>query len=227
MKVSVTLSANAGVALNIGGHRIWVDALHDRRAEPFSTVSPALQQKMLQCEAFQRPEWICYTHDHPDHYSRKLTQAAQQLWPQAQVLLPDAAWEQERTVAAGGLALRFVKLPHAGAQYADVLHYGMIISYLRRNILIPGDCAVGSETLAQAISGLHIDMALLNFPWITLNKGREFLQEHLAESTIYLYHLPFAGDDTAGYRGAARQAAGQVRNCTLLMEPLQTVTQDL
>ena len=39
---SVSLSANAGVSLQMGPHRIWVDALHTRQAEGFSTVSPEL-----------------------------------------------------------------------------------------------------------------------------------------------------------------------------------------
>ena len=43
---SVSLSANAGVSLQMGPHRIWVDALPTRKAEGFSTVSPELWARM-------------------------------------------------------------------------------------------------------------------------------------------------------------------------------------
>lgn len=38
MSIRVTLSANAGVAIEIGGIRIWVDALHDVQVLGFSTL---------------------------------------------------------------------------------------------------------------------------------------------------------------------------------------------
>jgi len=58
--ITVTLSANAGVAIQIGGKRIWVDAFHRRKATGFSTVSPELFGKILKAEAFQNPDAICY-----------------------------------------------------------------------------------------------------------------------------------------------------------------------
>ena len=71
MEVTVTLSANAGVVIQCGGYRIWVDALHDQKVDGFSAVDSKLQMDMLKCPAFSDPQYICYTHCHPDHFSEK------------------------------------------------------------------------------------------------------------------------------------------------------------
>jgi hypothetical protein len=48
----------------------------------------------------------------------------------------------------------------------------------------------------------------------------------LPQAQIALYHLPFAEDDTAGYREAARRAVAGTQ-IPLLMEPLQQITFEL
>lgn len=221
MKVTLTLSANAGVALDMDGRRIWVDALHDRKAEGFSTLTPQLQREMMACPAFAHPEFICYTHGHPDHYSEKLTAVARQLWPNARVLSPG------ESATENGLSLRFVKLPHEGEQYADVAHYGLLVSLDGCNILIPGDCEVASAELERIIGHTPVHLVLLNFPWVTLRKGREFTKRHFGEAHVIVYHLPFAADDRDGYRRLAAQAVEaleKIKDIRLLWDPLQTET---
>ena len=228
MRISVTLSANAGVAIDFGSKRIWVDALHEEKQPGFSAVTASLQGKMLMAEAFQNPQYICYTHCHGDHYSEKLTDAACKLWPKARVLAPEGKYRtfsgEEYTLEEDGLKIRYVKLPHEGEQYHHVRHFGILISYQGVNLLIPGDCATGSETLCQAIGDTPIHLALLDFPWLALRKGREFVLRHFADSKIVLYHLPFEEDDTCGYRDAASRAVAatpQIGDLRLLMRPLQ------
>lgn len=75
MSIRVTLSANAGVAIEIGGIRIWVDALHDVQVPGFRPYAQHLRQ-LWTAEAFQSPDVIVYTHCHPDHYSQQLTAEA-------------------------------------------------------------------------------------------------------------------------------------------------------
>lgn len=230
MRVAITLSANAGVAIDFGGRRIWVDALHDKKQKSFSTVDASLQQKMLQCQAFHDPDYICYTHCHGDHYSQHLTEEALKLWPKAKVLAPEGKFQafeaDEFLLEEGQLQIRFVRLPHEGEQYLDVVHYGIFLRHNGRNILIPGDCATASPALREAIGGQQVDLALLDFPWLALRKGKEFVQEFLADSQVVLYHIPFEADDICGYREGARRA---VRGTAvpLLMEPLQQIVYEL
>ena len=96
MELSVTLSANAGVSVQMGDNTLWVDALHTDQQHGFSSVSPRLQGQMLTHPAFQNPKWICYTHCHGDHFSKELTQAAMRLWPKAELFLPEAVCPEER-----------------------------------------------------------------------------------------------------------------------------------
>lgn len=230
MEITVTLSANAGVSVCAAGCRLWIDAIHEDKQPGFSAVSPELQRRMLQGDAFQNPEHILFTHCHPDHYSRELTKAAASLWPLAKLYLPQQEFAGQVLVSGQSCKLSdevtvsFVKLPHEGAQYADVVHYGVILRLRDKNILIPGDCATASSELAQALVEETIDLAILNFPWITLKKGREFIRTYLPQAKLLVNHLPFAEDDVNGYRQAAQKAAEQISNVRLLMEPLQTET---
>lgn len=231
MRINVTLGANAGIAVEAAGCRIWVDALHEQKVPGFSAVTPALQKKMLSCGAFFSPDAICYTHCHPDHYSRRLTLAALRLWPMAKIIAPEPEFADQilitgenTEVPLENASLRFLSLPHEGAQYADVKHYGILFSAEGHNVLFAGDCATASPALAEAIGGIPVDLAILDFPWITLRRGREFLQTSLSARHLLICHLPFEQDDTEGYRENTLQAAKTLAHpdVRLLMEPLQT-----
>ena len=229
--ITVTLSANAGIAIRIAGKRIWVDALHSRKAAGFSTVSPALLEKVLEDPAFQTPDAICYTHCHWDHFSREQTKLALARWPEAQVFLPERHFPgqflpegQQPEFSLGDVTLRFLRLPHEGIQYADTVHYGLLILSSEGNVLVSGDCRVAAPELLQALDGVELEAAILDFPWLTLNRGRAFV-ERLQAKQILLYHLPFPEDDVNGYRQSAAKAAERWPrgNASLLWEPLQTV----
>lgn len=227
---SVSLSANAGVSLQMGPHRIWVDALHTRQAEGFSTVSPELWARMQAEEAFTAPDVICFTHCHRDHYDRTLTARAKELWPQAKLILPEPEFGGQLllqggavTVTLGGLELRFFRLPHEGDGVPPAPHYGLLLSDGRFRVLIPGDCAVASTALAEHLRGVEIDLALLNFPWVTKKRGRVFVEEILRPRHLFLYHLPFRKDESHRYRAATRRACRflELPDVCLLSEPLQ------
>ena len=214
--MKLTLSANAGLAIEIGGKRIWVDALHTRKQPGFSCLDAQLQKKMLSHPAFQKPDVICYTHCHPDHYSRSLTEAACRIWPKAVLLMPV---EDTQPFSLDDLQLSFFRLPHEGAQYADTLHYGIRIACGDENIVLTGDCAVGCE----AMNGMAPRCIVVDFPWITLPKGRRVLLDGIRPDKIVACHIPFAEDDINHYRTAAANAARQMENVYLLQEPLQTI----
>ena len=229
-KITVTLSANAGVCVDIGGKRIWVDALHSKKVPGFSTVSPALLEKLMEAPSFENPDAICYTHCHPDHFSREQTQLALEKWPAAKVFLPQQQFDRQELVAGenpefvlGDVKLRFLRLPHEGAQYANVIHYGLLILSGQGNVLITGDCAVAAPQLQQAVAGITVDVAILDFPWLTLRKGSQAL-ESLNAKNILLYHLPFPEDDGNEFLLSAEKAVSRWEkgNATLLWNPLQT-----
>lgn len=232
MEVTVTLSANAGVAIQCGGYRIWVDALHDQKVEGFSTVDAQLQAGLLKNSAFADPDFICYTHCHPDHFSEELTQKANRLWRGAKLLLPEPIFEEQILIRGDdfvhygdGIFLRFFRLPHEGAVYADTVHYGILIGIGGKHILIPGDCATAHPRLAEFLKDVTVDLALLNFPWLGLQKGRAFVKKTIKPAHVIAYHLPFEEDDCFGYRKAAQKAIGS--DGILLWDSLQQITLDI
>lgn len=223
LEVQVTLSANAGISIKTDRHCLWVDALHKDQQPGFSALSQELFQKVMNSDAFKAPDYICVTHDHPDHYSEEMVQSALAMWPHARLCLPQREGLQ---VQDEDLKLQFVRLPHEGAQYADVLHCGILISIGEKHILIAGDCETASPALAQAVGDREIDLAILNFPWVTLSKGRAFLTQHLKPRHILLCHLPFAQDDVNGFLRSAQRSAQLLpqMDVRLLCDALQTET---
>ena len=81
--------------------------------------------------------------------------------------------------------LHFFRLPHEGKAYAQVPHYGLLLSQNRFRILIAGDCEVASPALRDTLAGQAVNLAILDFPWLTLPQGRAFVRE-----VIRPEHLP-------------------------------------
>lgn len=230
--ITVTLSANAGVAIQVAGKRIWIDALHKQKVNGFSAVTGELLEKLLANAAFQEPDAICVTHCHRDHFSRELISQAVDRWPSTKLLLPEEKLPGQTLISGdrcqhriGDVSLRFFRLPHEGERYAHAIHYGLLLESPDGNVLVSGDCATGSPELTAALEDTTIDVAVMAFPWLTLAKGRAAL-ERLKPKNILLYHLPFSEDDECGYRQAVQKAAEQwkQKNATLLWQPLQSIT---
>lgn len=228
---TVALSVNAGVSITLGGLRIWVDALHRIHTEEYSSLTPELWSRMQQHPAFAAPDYIIYTHRHPDHYSRTLTQEAKELWPQSKIILPEAEFADQLLLSGGSvrfedrsIAFHFIRLPHQSEQYASVPHYGVILSKGDFRILIAGDCRVCSTELAHRLENIRINLAILDFPWLTTHGGRKFVTEHIAPEHLLICHLPFAEDDRSGYRLAAQKSVPllpSIDDIRLLERPLQ------
>lgn len=230
---SVTLIANAGVSISLGGVRIWVDALHNQQLPGFSTLSLAQWEPLLRSDALTPPDFICFTHCHSDHYSFPLAAKAARLWPSARLVLPEQAFAeqhllcgQESVLSAGEVSLRFFRLPHEGALYASVPHYGILLSCNGFQILLPGDGKIADGGLKAYLQNTTVDLALLDFPWVTLRKGREFIRSTICPRHLLVYHLPFVQDDRFGYRAAAERSRTllDIPDVRLLMDPFQTET---
>ena len=231
MKIRLILSANAGICLQVGTHRIWVDALHSQQVAGFSAVDEQLLSRWLEAEEVSHPDAIFYTHCHPDHFSGEWTSLAVQKYPGAALYLPEKKLEKQNLihgndyhVSLGDLQLRFIKLPHDGAQYAHCLHYGILITAEDKHILIPGDCRLAEPELLQAINGWNVDLALLNFPWMTLARAKDFVQKRIRPKHLVLYHLPFEKDDVNGYIHSAQHCGDKA---ILLYHPMQEIVLEI
>ena len=228
-QITIALSANAGVSVTCGCTRIWADALHNTPTPGYSRVTPGLWPLMRSHPAFVRPDLICYTHLHSDHYDAGLTEEALKCWPSARLALPDEQTfpPAEHTVTVNDVSVTFFPLPHEGAQYAHVAHQGILLDWDHTQILIAGDCATASPALSGALYRMHasVSVAVLPFPWITLRKGRSFVYNIIQPKEICLVHLPFPEEDTLGYLRAVSKTVPQLTQppgIHVLCQPLQT-----
>lgn len=234
-RCTVTLTANAGCVVRLGSRLLLVDALHDRKVDGFSTVTPALWEQ-LAALVEEEPNALVFTHTHYDHFSPKLTARAREIWPGARVILPEERLPGQRTLSAArereylpGVEILFARLPHQGKEYRDVAHYGLVIKSGDFRILFSGDCALAAPELADFVRDAGpIDVAVLPFPWVTTHPGRAFLEQEIRPRVVVVNHLPFGEDDRYGYRKAAARWAGEVRGAKvyLLQEPLETLSLD-
>ena len=191
------------------GRRQHLDALHTKPVSGFSSVSPELFSAVMEHPDFAEPNLIFYTHCHPDHFSQELTQQALERWPFAEAVLPERRFSSQillsrprQQLSLAGLSARFIRLPHAGEQYA----------------------AVASPVLREFLEEVGpVDLALVDFPWITLSKGRRFLQQFIRPKHLAVFHLPFEKDDIYGYRRAVHKTVEQLPAGDLrgFLEPLQ------
>ena len=211
---TATLSVNAGLSLRTEGLCIWVDALHKDKVPDFSTLSPEHQRLIFSSHVLGRPDVICVTHCHGDHYSDELCDRAMTLYPDACLIVPEAHHEgqillngTEMMLPVKNRLLTFHRLVHEGEQFANVANYGLMIEDEGDRILILGDCALSGSGLEEWIKGCEIDTVFAPFPWITLRRGREFMTNVIKPSSLMIYHLPLQTDDLYGYVNAAKKAA--------------------
>lgn len=216
MDVTITLSVNAGVCVALGGCRVWVDALHNQSVPSFSTMTGEQIAKTLESPAFSPPHAVLCTHCHGDHFSPQPLRRAQALWPDVPFYLPEQRLFHQRTLlgeegqfTVGALTVTYFRLPHEKEIYRAVPHYGFLLSGGGRNVLISGDCAVGAPELTAALRGIAVDVAVLDFPWLTLPRGRAYVSSVLRPAHAAIVHFPLPAEDAVGYLAAARRAAAQ------------------
>lgn len=232
MAFSLTLSANSGISLEIGGYKIMVDALHSEKVEQFSVVSPRLLRMMERSEAFSSPDVICCTHCHADHYSRELVAHYKKHFPKSTVITPGRDFPDQirirgkkQVIETDDLKLEFFELPHEPVPYELVPHYGIIVSCEGESVLFTGDCRIADPALFEYLGERHLSAAQLDFPWITGKFGRECLKEYDIADHLVFTHIPFAEDDIYAYRTAVQRSLGKLagRDITVLQDPLQQI----
>lgn len=94
----------------------------------------------------------------------------------------------------------------AGKEYKDVEHYGVIIKGANQTILVSGDCEICDEKLLDETRNERIGISIMNFPWVTLRKGRAAIESLIKPKHLIVAHLPFEEDDIYGYFPATEKA---------------------
>lgn len=233
MQCEVTLTANAGVMLAVGGKHILIDALHDEKIQGFSTLSADTLSAVWTKFEVRGPDVVTATHLHPDHASKSLWNEARLRWPGSTFISPTVRLDGSVTlempkenVTLEDIKIDAMLLPHEGEEYASVVNYGYFMEVKGFTILVLGDCAVSAtDKILELIGPRQVDLAILNFPWVTLTRPRAFVQNVLAPKHLVLVHLPFPQDDRGGYLDATRKAMKSLlpMDAHTLSEPMEKI----
>ena len=248
MKVTVYYSVNMGMCICTPGQRVWIDFFPDVKTPTFSKLENRDWDR-LKNEPSLRPTEICQTHCHPDHYSFYRMAECTSLFPEARIFVPAGtalssmngyiytADDLPVTHISGNeyiyeerdLRIRFLKTIHSNAAFFDVPHYSIFLTQERKNIFISGDAHLTENSLIEELACTRTDLAILNFPWASISRGRDLTENVVNPRHVLLVHIPNEADNSEGYREAAENGAAMlnVPDVRLAMTPFTEFSYDL
>lgn len=234
----VLLTANAGVLISFHHKKILVDALHNTKTQRFSRVSDNVLRRIVNGEGdFAGVDLALYTHDHPDHYSKNWTMRLLERNPNIQLVTPVHDFADRNHVhflsrvresfQINGVKITCERLQHDGSEFASVINYAYMLDLEDYHILLLGDGLMDAKAIQALIGDWKVDLALLNFPFLTLKRGREIIDQVIAAKKTILFHLPELEDDINGYGPAAQRTIQKIYQNSpqigLLMQSLQKI----
>lgn len=203
--IRIAYLANAGLLLDFAGTKVLVDGLYDSPPEGFSPIPETVLEKLLSASPpFDGIDRLFFTHTHPDHFSRVLTEEYMRKNPVKGLVVPPLAPEGLSFSLPSGIEARAVPTRHLGKRFADVPHLCYLFSFRGKNILITADVDYTAETF-DMLAGLHFRAVFVNPLFFgALCHGR-FFRGSLDAEQICAYHVPFARDDSFGIRAQLKR----------------------
>jgi hypothetical protein len=237
----VLLTANAGVLICYHDKKILVDALHSEKTNRFSRVSDGVLRQIVNGEGdFADVDVALVTHDHPDHYSKNWMMRLLERNPGIELISPvrdfldrknvHVVTRPKETLRFAGIGITCKRLLHDGSEYASVANYGYMLDIDGFRILLLGDGAMDPKAIGAFKEDFKADLALLNFPFLTLKRGRDIMERVIGAPKTVLFHLPEVGDDINGYTASAQKTLLRVYqndpSVRLLCESMQKINID-
>jgi len=212
----VLLTANAGVLICCNGKKIMADALHSEKTNRFSRVPDNVLRQAVNGEGdFAETDIALVTHDHPDHYNRNWTMRLLERNTAIQLVTPVRDFAERKNVyilsrtketfRLAGIDITCKRLMHDGKEYASIANYGYMLDAGGTRILLLGDGAMDAKGIAAFAEGFEPDLALLNFPFLTLKRGRDIMDRVIGAKQTIVFHFPEPGDDINGYIQSAQR----------------------
>ena len=120
--------------------------------------------------------------------------------------------------------LRFIKTHHCTKRHHNKTHYSLLMNDGNINIFMPMDSSTTDPNMHYYAVNTDIDIAVVDFVWTLMDKGRDVILKDLNPKHLLLYHLPFAKDDPHNWRGQTREAVkllDAIPDIRILDEPCQ------
>lgn len=226
-RITITLTANAGVLVAYRDYKFLVDGLHGGGGG-YSAVPPEVLELVLEgIPPFDRIDALFFTHRHPDHFSEEAAGRFLERWPEAGVFMPRPGGDVYGL--APGRVAAFLDIPHTGGD--DCCHNCIYFSLGGRSLLFLGDAVQEGARFSQALAGLDatggVDAVVCNPLFLSRREGREALLEGVRPHCIVVNHIPFAQDDKMRNREVVARAVTRYRDelppVAVLWDPLDRV----
>ena len=211
-------TSNAGLAIHFPSSLIWVDAIHDIKAPTYSTVTPAIREQIFSDPDYigrdlQGPDAMLFSHCHIDHFTSDIVRSAMERYPDTKVYLPEKYFPDEIYVhgdtmnaQVNDVKLEFIKTHHCTKRHHNKTHYSLLMNDGNINIFMPMDSSTTDPAMHYYAVNTDIDVAVVDFVWTLLQKGRDVILNDLNPKHLLLYHLPFECDDPHKWREQTREA---------------------
>jgi len=237
----LTTIANEGVMVDVGSHRILIDALFDSPNPAYLAPPPGLLEKMVAGEApFGDIDLGLVTHSHPDHFRASVAERFLLGNPRAVLVAPMDAVEMLRDSAEHWSVYedRVVPIDLGVGEHSTRVHAGIQVHAFRTlhsgerespmnvmyrvemggwTVFHEGDSDYEVNSFRAVVEeGVAIDLALVHF-WFPFSEvGRQIL-DILAPEHVGLIHYPIEELEDFPV-GSFRSLKGHYR---LLREPGQ------
>lgn len=252
VEVKVTYIANAGVMITFGQTKVFIDALHSKKTPIFQTVKEPLLGRIIRGDnGFKDVDYLLFTHTHKDHFGHEAVLAylrnnkckalivpedAGQIISRAtegesaeqgviNIMNPD--YDLKAELEHDNIRIKYFRLNHMGEQYQNVLNYSFLVEIGGFNILHLGDGGFEPVHMQKMLEGEIVHCALLNFPFVTLPRGREIISRIIKPRQIIIIHLPSVEDDQFNYNlitsKTINKYQGILPQTDVFSEPLQEI----
>jgi L-ascorbate metabolism protein UlaG (beta-lactamase superfamily) len=223
-KYEITYIANSGVMIKHDDVKLIIDGLHTKKSIEFSRVKEDTLDKIIMgSKPFEDVNYLLFTHRHIDHMCNKSIVEFLKNNEDAEVLYPmDEGHVIEtvnRFVKDGeykGCAIdielgkkvkypikngeiTFFKSKHMGDESYQCSNICYIIQLDGIRFLHLGDGSIDYDYLHKMLSDEEINVALINFPFIHIPKGKKIIREIIKPDHLIVFHLPFEEDDKSKY----------------------------
>ncbi len=211
-------TVNAGLSITFPSALIWIDAVHTKKAPTYSTVTPAIWKQMLQDpdyvgNNFSGPDALAFSHCHIDHFTSDLVQESKRLWPETKLILPEIYFPDQIYINGSGMyadindvSLHFIKTKHSTRRFYNKTHYSIMINDRGIKIFMPVDTSMSDPAMHYYAVRTNVDIAIVDFVWVLLGKGREIIEKDIRPKHLLVYHLPFEQDDHWNYHAQLEEA---------------------
>ena len=214
---TVTLVANAGVSIEIGGRIVLIDALFDLNGRPGAPPSRYAHLDRDQLDRLERGEdpYACAdivlaTHGHDDHATRPSLVRHLESCSSAELYLPELAWPEgdpgwppqrvhqvsvprgaSMLVREGTVRLEALGFRHGSRAGNEPAHVGWLVESDGLRILHVGDAAPMPDNLHDFDGALAapVDLAIVPHWFVTHDGGWAWLVEELRPRQIAVVHV--------------------------------------